>query len=47
MKYVSDDVDTNTYDYDRVEDIEDVIEEDLQDCPKMFERLLSDVVKPF
>lgn len=36
MKYALNDSDTNTY---------DVVEEDLQDCPEMFERLLSDVEK--
>ena len=44
--YASDDKDTDTYDFDRVEEIANALEEDLQDCPKMFERLVSDTEKP-
>lgn len=38
--------DTNTYDYDRVEEIADAFEEYLRCCPEMFERLVSDSEKP-
>ena len=41
--YASDDNGTNTYDCDRVEEIAEELEEDLQDCPKIFERLVSDI----
>ena len=41
----SDDNDTYTYNCDRVEEITKALEEDLQDCPKMFERLVSDAKK--
>lgn len=44
--YVSNDNGTYTYDYDRVEEIAEALEEDLKDCPKMFERLVSDAEKP-
>ena len=44
--YASDDKDTETYDCDRVEEIAEALEEDLHDCPKMFERLVSDAEKP-
>ena len=44
--YVSDDNATDTYDCDRVEEIAEALEEDLQDCPKMFERLVGDAEKP-
>src|ERR1043165_8506954 len=37
---------TDTYDYDRVEEIAEALEEDPNDCPKMFERLVSDAEKP-
>src|SRR3954470_13930761 len=40
-KYASNDVFTDTYDYDRVEEIAEELEEDLEDFPKMFERLVS------
>ena len=43
--YVSYDNATDTYDCDRVEEIAEALEEDLQDCPKMFERLVSDAEK--
>jgi hypothetical protein len=42
----SNEFDTNTFDYDRVDEMLDVVEEDLRDCPKMFERLVSDSEKP-
>ena len=44
--YASNDDCTDTYDYDRVEEIAEALEEDLKDCPKMFERLVSDAEKP-
>src|ERR1051325_5185384 len=44
--YASNDNCTDTYDYDPVEEIAEALEEDLNDCPKMFERLVSDVEKP-
>ena len=44
--YASNDNGTDTYDYDRVEEIAEALEEDLNDCPKMFERLVSDTEKP-
>src|ERR1051325_3010610 len=44
--YVSNDDCTDTYDYHRVEEIAEALEEDLNDCPKMFERLVSDAEKP-
>ena len=44
--YASNDNGTDTYDYDRVEEIAEALEEDLNDCPKMFERLVSDAEKP-
>src|ERR1044072_6741618 len=37
---------TDTYDYDRVEEIAEALEEDLNDFPKMFKRLVSDAEKP-
>src|SRR4051812_46247927 len=43
--YASNDDCTYTYDYDRVEEIAKALEEDLEDCPKMFERLVSDAEK--
>src|ERR1051325_11330088 len=43
--YASYDNVTDTYDCDRVEEIAEALEVDLQDCPKMFERLVSDVEK--
>src|SRR3954462_231554 len=45
-KYASNDDCTDTYDCDRVEEIAEALEEDLADCPKMFERLVSDAEKP-
>lgn len=42
----SNEFDTNTIDYDRIDEMLDVVEEDLRDCPKMFERLVSDSEKP-
>ncbi|XP_058770990.1 uncharacterized protein LOC131644494 isoform X3 [Vicia villosa] len=44
--YAPDDNDTDTYDCDRVEEIAEALEEDLKDCPKRFERLVSDAEKP-
>src|ERR1044072_8928562 len=44
--YASNDNCTDTYDYDRVEELAEALEEDLNDCPKMFERLVSDAEKP-
>ena len=44
-KYDSEDNDTDTYDCDRVKEIAEALEEDLQDCPKIFERLVSDAEK--
>ena len=44
--YASYDNVTDTYDCDRVEEIAEALEEDLQDCPKMFERLVCDAEKP-
>ena len=46
MTYASNDNCTDTYDYDRVKEIAEALEEDLNDYPKMFERLVSDVEKP-
>ena len=43
--YASNDNSTDTYDYDRVEEIAEALEEDLKDCPKMFERLVNDIEK--
>ena len=40
--YASNDNGRDIYDYDRVEEIAEALEEDLKDCPKMFERLVSD-----
>ncbi|XP_058732771.1 uncharacterized protein LOC131604344 [Vicia villosa] len=37
--------DTN-YEFDRVEEFVNVIEEDLRDCPQMFEKLVSDAETP-
>src|ERR1043165_9765948 len=37
---------TDTYDCDRVDEIAEALEEDIQDCPKMFESLVSDADKP-
>src|SRR4051812_35363033 len=45
-KYASNDDCTDTYDCDRVEEIAEALEEDLADCPKMFERLVSNAEKP-
>ncbi|XP_058771635.1 uncharacterized protein LOC131645005 isoform X1 [Vicia villosa] len=45
-KYASNDDCTDTYECDRVEEIAEALEEDLADCPKMFERLVSDAEKP-
>src|SRR3954470_14554760 len=45
-KYASNEDCTDTYDYHRVEEIAEALEEDLEDCPKMFERLVSDAEKP-
>ena len=36
----------NTYEGDRIEEIPNVVEEDLRDCPQMFERLKSDAERP-
>ena len=44
--YASYDKDTETYDCDRVEEIVEALEEDLHDCPEMFERMVSDAEKP-
>lgn len=44
--YESNEFDTNTFDHDRVDEMLDVVEEDLRDCPEMFERLVSDSEKP-
>src|ERR1051325_8806290 len=44
--YASNDNCTDTYNYDRVEEIAEALEEDLNDCPKVFERLVSDAEKP-
>ena len=38
--YASDDNGRDTYDCDCVEEIAEALEEDLQDCPKIFERLV-------
>ncbi|XP_073225534.1 uncharacterized protein [Cicer arietinum] len=43
--YASTDFDTDTYEPDRVDEIAKAVEEDLRDCPKMFESLLSDAEK--
>jgi len=42
----SNEFDTNTFYYDRVDEIVDVVEEGLRDYPEMFERLVSDYEKP-
>src|ERR1044072_5429615 len=44
--YASKDNCTDTYNYDQVEEIAKALEEDLNDCPKMFERLVSNAEKP-
>ncbi|KAK7259804.1 hypothetical protein RIF29_25419 [Crotalaria pallida] len=44
--YALNDADTNSYDGDRFDEMDDVLEEDLRDCPEMFERLMSDAEKP-
>ena len=44
--YASNEDFADAYDYDRVEEIAEALEEDLEDCPKMFERLVSDAEKP-
>src|ERR1044072_3048898 len=41
-----DDMETDTYEGDRFEDLADVVEDDSRDCPKMFETLKSDAEKP-
>ncbi|RDX74352.1 hypothetical protein CR513_45903, partial [Mucuna pruriens] len=43
--YVINDINTNICDDDCLEKITNVVEEDLQDCPKMFTRLVSDAKK--
>src|ERR1051325_465661 len=45
MTYASNENCTDTYDYDRVEEIAEALEEDLNDFPKMFERLVRDAEK--
>lgn len=44
--YSTFDRDSGIYDVDRLDEMIDVIEEDLRDCPEMFERLKSDADKP-
>src|ERR1044072_2618222 len=44
--YASYDNVTDTYDCDRVEEIAEALEEDLQDCPKNFENLVRNTEKP-
>src|SRR3954471_23851390 len=44
--YASNNDCTDTYDYDRVGEIAKALEEDLEDCPKMLESLVSDAEKP-
>ena len=36
----------NTYDGDLFEEMANAVEEDLRDCPQMFEKLISDAEKP-
>ncbi|CAJ2652051.1 unnamed protein product [Trifolium pratense] len=41
VRDTSNDFERDTYEFDRVEEFVNVVEEDLRDCPKMFERLIS------
>jgi hypothetical protein len=45
-KYVSDEFNANTYDCDRFEDMADAVEEELRDCPQMYERMVNDSETP-
>ncbi|KAK2420428.1 hypothetical protein QL285_031156 [Trifolium repens] len=40
VRDTSNDFERDTYEFDRVEEFVNVVEEDLRDCPKMFERLI-------
>ncbi|KAK7266896.1 hypothetical protein RIF29_19556 [Crotalaria pallida] len=44
--YALNDADTNSYDGDCFDEMAVVLEEDLRDCPEMFERLMNDAEKP-
>ncbi|KAK7256311.1 hypothetical protein RIF29_29752 [Crotalaria pallida] len=44
--YALNDVDTNSYDGNRFDEMAAVLEEDLRDCPDMFERMMNDAEKP-
>ena len=43
--YAPQETDT-TYDFDQVEEIANIIEEDMRDCPQMFDKLTMDAKTP-